>query len=115
MYYLYRETLSGGKTTPQHAAEALASVEGVNMVSWHGGAKAETQQRMDWNAAGVPVQEPYVSDVEAGIDRVIGLFKAHQLYVFDTCVGVLDELGTYSREVESGQATDKIQNRPITG
>ena len=112
VYYLYGESHEGGKTTAQHAAEALSALEGTNAVSWWGGAKSETQQRMDWGAAGVPLQAPMVPDVEAGIDRVISLFKTMRLYVFDSCRGVLDELGTYSREVdEMGQPTEKIKDK----
>jgi hypothetical protein len=60
----------------------------------------------------VPVQEPPFADVEAGIDRAIGLFKTYRLYVFDTCAGVRDELGSYSREVdELGATTEKIKEK----
>jgi hypothetical protein len=112
VYYLYREDLSGGKTTAEHAAEAKAWMAGVNWQTWHGGSKSETQQRMDWGREGVTVLEPPVSDVEAGLDRVIALCKASRLYVFDTCLGTLDELGTYAREVdEQGQPTEKIKDK----
>jgi hypothetical protein len=110
--YLYAESMDGDKTTKQHAAAALAKARGVNVLTWHGGAKSETQQRMDWREAGVPIQEPRVWDVESGIDKVIGLFKTRQLFVFDSCAGVRDELGTYSREVgEDGQPTEAIKDK----
>jgi hypothetical protein len=112
VYYLYRESLEGGLTSAQHAASALSLAQGVNVRTWFGGSKGEVQQRMDWGAAGVPLREPPIADVEAGIDKVIGLFKTARLYVFDTCVGTLDELGTYSRVVgEDGQATEKIKDK----
>ena len=112
VYYLYDESLEGGKTTGQHAAAALAKAERMNVRTWYGGAKSETQQRMDWDAEGVPVQEPLIADVEAGIDRVTSLLKTFRLYVFDHLVGLRDELGTYSREVdELGQATEKIKDK----
>lgn len=112
VYYLYLETLEGGMTTNQHAAKLQERGAGLNMSFIKGGAKSETQQRMDWQAAGVSIYEPDIADVEAGIDRVIELFKTHRLYVFDTCHGIRDELGTYSREVdEQGQATEKIKSK----
>lgn len=112
VYYLYHETLDGGKTTAQHAAQAKAFAAGTNVRTWYGGAKSETQQRMDWGAAGVHLGEPRVADVEAGIDRVIALLKPFRLYIFDTCVGVLDEIGTYSRETDAdGQPTEKIKDK----
>ncbi len=112
IYYLCSESLEGGKTTAEHAASARKLLEGVNVRTWHGGAQSEVQQRLDWRAAGITVQEPPVSDVESGIDKVVELFKTHRLYVFDTCRGLLDELGTYSREVdEMGQPTEKIKDK----
>lgn len=112
VYYAYRESLEGSKSTPQHAAAARELAKGVNLRTWDGGAKSETQQRMDWKAAGVSVREPFVSDVEAGIDRVIGLFKNFRLYVFDNLKGLRDELGTYGRKVDdAGQVTDDIKDK----
>jgi hypothetical protein len=75
VYYLYRATLEGNMTTPKHAEAALKRAIGENVIMWTGGAKSEKQYRWDWRAAGVPVQESSVIDVEAGIDRVIELFK----------------------------------------
>jgi len=110
-FYVYRCSLAGGKTTREHALMAL-SYKSENVVRWIGGAKSESQQRMDWNAEGVPVQETQIVSVEAGIDRVIELFKMKRLFVFDTCTGLLDELGTYSRVLdEYGQPTEKIKDK----
>ena len=50
-------------------------------------------------------------DVEGGIDRVIELLKTKRLFFFRDCKGILDEIGTYSRELDDmGQATEKIKN-----
>jgi hypothetical protein len=112
VYYLYRESLEGGKTSGEHAAALIGRAQGTNVQGLFGGSKSEVQQRLDWAVAGVPLQEPPVSDVESGIDRVIGLLKARRLYVFDDCKGVLDELGTYSRVVdEAGQTTEAIKDK----
>lgn len=112
VYYLYDEVLSGDKTTAQHAAAARDATAGVNIVSWHGGAPSETQQRLDWQAAGVDVRPPPVSDVEAGIDRVTELLRTNRLYIFDTCTGTLDEFGTYARELDDlGNPTERIKDK----
>jgi hypothetical protein len=112
VYYLYRESLGGGMSTNQHAAAALSLAKNENVIRWTGGARSETQQRMDWNAAGVPVGPSPIIDVEAGIDRVIELFKSNRLFIFDDCRGIIDELGTYSRELDdTGQPTDKIKDK----
>jgi hypothetical protein len=115
VYYLYRASLEGGKSTSEHAGEAaqLARDNGERVITWFVGAKSEIQQRLDWQAAGVPnVQEPDISDVEAQIDKVIQLWRQYRLFVFDDCLGVLDELATYRRELDSdGEATEKIHNK----
>lgn len=108
--FVYREKLGGDMTGPQHACEALDYNEPVKL--WLGGAGSEDQQRLDWQITGCPVVEPFISDVEGGIDRVIGLFKQKRLFVFDTCVGLRSELGTYSRELDdAGTPLDKIKEK----
>jgi len=112
IFYLYSESLAGGMSTKEHVAAANAATLGVNMRLWQGGSKSETQQRMDWAAAGIFPREPEVADVEAGIDRVIELFKTFRLYIFDTCTGTRDELGTYSREIDDqNQPSEKIKDK----
>lgn len=112
VYYLYREYLEGNRTTQGHANAVKALSKGENVVRWTGGSRSEKQQRWDWGAAGIPVTESPIIDVEAGIDRVIELFKKERLFVFRTCRGVIDELGTYSRELDSnGQPTEKIKDK----
>lgn len=115
VYYLYRESLEGGKSTAGHAqgAQALATAGNERVVLWYVGQKAEVQVRLDWQAAGIwNVREPSVHDVEAGIDRVTTLLKERRLYVFETCRGVRDEIGRYVRVVdEQGEATEKIAHK----
>ena len=113
-HVVYSESLSGGKTTEEHAREARAATADARAVRWYGGARSETQQRMDWGRAGIPIAEPLVADVEAGIDRVIALFKKDRLFVFDTLTGLRDELSTYRRKTTAdGQTTEEIQNKRI--
>lgn len=111
-YYIYRESLEGGKSTAEHAAGALAYAAHERVVGWYGGAKSESQQRWDWGAAGVAVMEPPIGDVEGGIDRVVGLLKTKRLFLFRTCAGLRDEFGTYARELDAnGQVTEKIKDK----
>ena len=110
LFYLYRESLEGNKTTAQHVASVRQYNEN-NLIAW-GGAKSETQQRWDWSAAGLAVKEPLISDVESGINRVIALLKEKRLFIFNGCTGIIDEMGTYARELnDSGQPTEKIKNK----
>ena len=108
--YCYREALDGNKTTKQHVEDVRKYSE-YNLLAY-GGAKSETQQRMDWNAAGLFVHEPAIADVEAGIDRVIALLKEYRIFFFSSVTGIIDEIGTYSRELdENGQPTEKIKDK----
>lgn len=110
--YLYRDTLEGDKTTGEHAEGYKDQAQAENVVAWVGGAPSEKQNRWDFGSFGVPITRPPISDVESGINRVIELFKKKRLFIFNTCRGVLDEIGTYSREVDTiGQPTDKIKDK----
>lgn len=112
VYYIVSDDLDGNMTTAQHAETVRKSpYYNLGLTGW-GGAPSETQQRADWRAAGIHLQEPKVPDVEAGIDRVIELLKARRLRVFSSCARLRDEFGRYSRELdESGKPTEKIKNK----
>jgi hypothetical protein len=108
--YLYREELSGDKTTEEHVKEVLDHGE-ILVGSW-GGAGSEGQYRRDWGAAGLYISEPPVSEVEVGIDRVIEVLKKKKLFVFDTCVKTIDQFGIYSRKLdEEGNPTEEIKDK----
>lgn len=110
--YAYRESLEGGLTTGDHAAAALAYAERENVILWAGGSKSENQKRWDYAAAGIPMRDPVVSEVELGIDRVVALFKTRRLFVFESLRGLRSELGTYRRKLDAaGQPTPEIQDK----
>lgn len=107
--YLFLEYLKGEKTTKQHVKEVLDFGEAE--YTW-GGAPSEDQQRWDWSDAGLAVMQPPVSDVEAGIDRVKELLKDRRLFIFRSCTGIIEELGSYSRKLdETGLPTDEIKDK----
>ncbi len=108
--YAHREYLAGGRTAAQHTAELLKGEPGLPVTA--GGSGSEQQWRDEFCAAGLPVHEPDVGDVEVGINRVYGAIATGKLIVFDDLVGLLDELGSYSREVdEAGEPTLKIADK----
>lgn len=110
LYYLYRESLEGNKTTNEHV-KGVKQYNENNLIA-RGGSGSENQQRLDWSASGLNVRKPPISDVEVGINKVIALLKESKLFVFDTCTGIIDEFGTYSRELDSnGQPTEKIKDK----
>jgi hypothetical protein len=111
-WVVYDESLDGNMTTQQHANKALAKASGHADIKYFGGAASEKQFRWDWQHAGIPVMAPPVSDVEAGIDRVIALLKSDKLVVLEKCVGIRKQFSEYSRELdERGQPTEKIKDK----
>lgn len=109
-HFVYREYHAGSRTAQQHTAALLANEPMIPTCV--GGSKSEGQWRREFQVAGLPIREPRVSEVEVGIQRVYGLFKQDQLFVFDTCVGLIDELQSYSRKLDSvGEPTEDIQDK----
>lgn len=108
--YLYREYKAGGRTAKDHAQKLL---EGESMVpTCVGGSKSEGQWRQEFRSGGLPVQEPPISDVEVGIDRVYGAHKRGEILVFDDLAGYLEEKMTYSRQLdENGEPTEVIEDK----
>lgn len=89
---------AGNATAKQHVADLIRGEPCLpNAV---GGSKSEDQWRDEFGAAGLGVHEPAVSDVEVGIDRVYGAIARNELFVFDDLAGLLDELQSYSRELD---------------
>lgn len=110
--YIYREYLEGDKTTKEHVRAVLKLSENERVVSWALGQKSEKQYRLDWNDAGIAAQDPPIHEVWPGIDRVIELLKTYRLFIFDTCLGTLDQIGIYARKLdENGQVTDEIKDK----
>lgn len=108
--YLYREYKAGGRTAEGHVEKLL---EGEPMIpTCVGGSKSEGQWRQEFQAAGLPVRPPAVSEVEVGIDRVYGAHAGGELYVFDDLSGYLDEKLTYSRKLDAnGEPTEEIEDK----
>ena len=111
--YAYREYKAGSRTAREHA-EALRAGEPM-LPMCVGGSKSEGQWRSEFRAAGLPVREPDVTgpdSVEVGVDRVYGAFRRNEVFVFDDLAGFLEEVGSYSRELDdAGEPTEKIADK----
>jgi phage terminase large subunit len=110
---VYREYLQPfGLTTEGHARNILAAGQGEPVFAWVCGGPSERAWRLEWQAAGIPVVEPPISDVWVGIDRVYQLWKEFRLVVHDNCVNFIGETGDYRRKIgRDGIATEKIENK----
>jgi len=111
-WFVYHENLSGGLTSGEHASKALSQAAGCTDVTAVGGASSETQNRMDWGAGGFYIEEPPISGVEPGIDRLTTLIKEDRFRFFRTLKGFRDEIGSYQRKMDSmGNPTDEILDK----
>ena len=110
-YYLYRTYLAGSRTAAEHKAAMDVGEPGLPIKVW-GGAGSEDNWRREFRAAGLPVQEPPVREVEVGIDRLYDLIKTRRLIVFDDERDFIDEVESYSRVLdEEGEPTEKIEDK----
>lgn len=108
--YLYREYHAGGKTAAEHVHALLTGEPGVPIAV--GGAPSEDQWRREFRAAGLPVRKPAIKEVEVGIDRVYGVHKRDEMYIFDDMSEYLDEKMSYSRKVDdNGDPLPAIQDK----
>jgi hypothetical protein len=112
IWHVYYESLSGGKSTHEHAFETALKGKGHRLVEYYGGSFGETQFRADWNREGIPVMRPYTDDVEIGISCVIEMFRSGRLKISKDLRGLLSELVTYSRVADSeNRMTNAIANK----
>lgn len=111
-FYVYRALKQGNMTTEEHCRTVLQLAANENVVAWYGGAPSERQYRLDWMNEGVPIIQPPIYDVEAGIDRVTRLIKSGRLFIFDDLAELRDELQTYSRMMDdNGNVFDQIRDK----
>jgi hypothetical protein len=109
-YYVYAEYLAGGRTAKQHAI-AWEGKHG-RPLKVVGGSHSEGQWRQEFRYAGYPISEPDVKEVEVGINRVYGAIQRNELFVFRSCAGLIDQINTYSRVLDTnGDPTEAIEDK----
>lgn len=123
----YREYKAGDRSAAEHIyhlmkGDALNDPE-PRIPTCAGGAKSEGQWRREFaqggtvngvRVHGLPIHGPAQPDVEVGINRVFAAFALDQVVIFDDVCGLLDEIGSYSREVDDmGEPTEKISEKEI--
>lgn len=111
--HVYREYYEGyGKTTADHAHDVVKAGQGEPIAVYVGGGPSERQARLDWQWAGVPLQEPPISSVESGIDRVYGLLKSYGIVIHRNCKHLVADLGAYSRKLDANdEPTQDIEDK----
>ena len=112
-YFLFADYHPGVKLTPQqHVGRMSTCRKGRHPSKSVGGSASEDEWRNDFGAAGLYVREPPVKEVQVGIDRVYRAIRDGRLLVFRDCHRILDELSSYSYELDdSGQPTERIEDK----
>lgn len=110
-YYIYKEYWPKlSRTAAEHKDAMLQGEAGIPTAV--GGAKSEGQWRDEFTASGLPIKEPDISEVELGITRFYGLIKADRIRVLAGCKYFLEEMGSYSRELDDNdEPTEKIEDK----
>lgn len=113
-FYYFAEYLPGaGRSTYQHTEEFKKLIKGYNVIKRVGGSHQEEEIRQGYSAHGWHITESLVNNVEAQIDKVIGLHRLNRVFVFNDLYHYLDEKRSFSRVLdESFQPTDKIEDEP---
>lgn len=116
----YREYKAGDKTAADHIFDLTKGEPRTPICA--GGSKSEGQWRLEFSrggtsyggrVGGLPISGPGKPEneamVEVGINRVFKEFALDRLYVMDHLAGLLDELASYSRELDdAGNPTTAI-------
>jgi hypothetical protein len=110
--YVYREYWKGGMSTFEHVSSWIESSKGERIAVRMGGSPTEDGWRGDFSQAGWRIEKPLDGHVESGIQKVYGFMKLNKFFVFNTCLNVIDQLLSYSRELDDMyHVTDKIANQ----
>ncbi|MCX7801198.1 MAG: hypothetical protein N2109_12760 [Fimbriimonadales bacterium] len=107
---VYKTYSAGEKSAEGHVRSILATEPDVPYAV--GGSPSEDEWRAKFSRAGLPVSKPSVQDVEAGIDAVYSAFQSGRLSVFSNLEKLIDQLGSYSRELDDdGEPTERIEDK----
>lgn len=104
VYYMIDEQKLPEGTTASRAEIIRARWEGLNIVAGYGGAKGEDQQRADFEAAGVEIRLPHITDVEAQINAANQMLEAGTMVICANCVHTIDQLENCVRDDKEGIA-----------
>lgn len=122
--YIYRSYHAGGEDAEGHLAnwnqfehmmfelESELRHEPLSEPICYGGAPSEDDWRNQYAQAGLSINRPPISNVEAGIQLVYGLLKSGQLVIFDDLDKLIQDIETYSRKVnEHGEPLLEIDEK----
>lgn len=107
--YVYREYYPAKAMMIQSHVRDILRPESKNaQFLAFGGAASESQWRREFRYHGLRIKKPPISSVEVGLDRIYAAISLRQLQVFRSCRLLIEQLNTYSREVDeaTGEAIE---------
>ena len=107
-YYLYQTYKAGGKTEKRHIESLLAKDRPGIDPKAVGGAPSEDEWRDNFGKAGLYIKRPTIVSVEVGIASVYAMLATGELAIFDTCTRLIDDLNSYSRELDKNDEPTKV-------
>jgi len=124
VFVVYRTSLVGSTTTTksneEHAQEAMAQPDASAVKRWFGGSASEKYFRADYLKAGIVVEAPAYTEVEAGISSLYTIIKQNRFYVMDDVRELYEppvdgedrSIPAYSRKLDDyGRPTTKIKDK----
>lgn len=124
VFVVYRTSLVGStsttKSNEEHAHEAMAQPDFSAVRRWFGGSRSEKYFRADYLKAGIIVEEPAYTEVEAGISSLYKIMAQDRFYVMDNLHELYEppisgedySIPAYSRKLdEYGHPTSVIKNK----
>lgn len=108
--YVYATYHAGSKSAKDHVRSLVNREPEVPFAV--GGASSEGGWRDRFAEAGLPVSQPVISDVEAGIDYVYEAMKTGRLKIFNTLDKLVSDIESYSRVLDAdGEPTEQIEDK----
>lgn len=108
--FAYRQYHTGGRSVEGHVESLLLNEPGLPTVV--GGARSEDEWRERFAQAGLPIQRPFIADVEVGIQSVYGSHRRNEIIAFDDLDEYLEQKATYSRKLDpNGEPTAEIEDK----
>ena len=110
--YCYATYLEGQILIKEHVRNIL-KICITRPVLTSGGSSGEKQWRSEFGDKGLFVNQPLISDVEVGIDRVNQTHRTDGIIYFDHLSGIIGQKETYRRikNKETGEPTQDIKNK----
>lgn len=117
LFYVAHSYHASGDDPQKHIQRIETALGGRKVDLSFGGANSEQSLRDSYSFKGHPILRPLVhgaGSVEVGINAIYRLIRERRLKVFDTEVGLIDQLLSYSYKVDNDdRVTDLVEDKAM--